>query len=278
MNQFAKTTHHGKVFFSRMKSWQKSVAAILDSADLGRKAAKHGMVLIKPNLVEALAPPITTPVKLVETVVDYLLEYLPSDNILIGEGCGSTSYDTFHTFEELEYSRLSARKGVQLLDLNTEKLVKKEDPTCQRWPEMFLPEILDHVFLISVPTLKAHSLAKVTLTMKNMMGCAPPSHYKGSGAWAKASFHTKIHEAIFDLNRYRSPDFTILDATIGMAHAHLWGPQCNPPVGKIAASFDPVAIDSYGASLLQRNWQDIGHIAMAHEVLGIADPLKVIEV
>ena len=31
-----------------------------------------------------------------------------------------------------------------------------------------------------------------------------------------------------------------------------------------------VALDSYGASLLKRNWQDIGHIAMAHEVLGLA--------
>jgi uncharacterized protein (DUF362 family) len=272
------TIQQGKILFSLMESWQKSVPILLEASALGRKAADHGMVLIKPNLVEVLEPPITTPVTLVETIVDYLLDYLPANNILIGEGCGSTSYDTFYTFDELGYSRLASEKNIRLLDLNTEKLVHKRNPAYQRWPEMFLPEILDRVFLISVPTLKAHSLAKVTLTMKNMMGCAPSSHYCGNGAWAKASFHTSIHEAIFDLNRYRSPDFTILDASIGMARAHLWGPQCNPPVGKVAVSFDPVAIDSYGASLLKKNWQDIGHIVMAHEVLGIADPLEVEEV
>ena len=272
------TLQQEKVFFILKDSWQKSVPALLDASNLGRKATEYGMVLIKPNLVEALEPPITTPVTLVETVVDYLLDYLPASNILIGEGCGSTSYDTFYTFDELGYSKLAARKNIRLLDLNTEKLVHKKNPEYRRWPEMFLPEILDRVFLISVPTLKAHSLAKVTLTMKNMMGCAPSSHYRGNGAWAKASFHTNIHEAIFDLNRYRSPDFTILDASVGMARAHLWGPQCNPPVGKLAVCFDPVAIDSFGASLLKRNWQSIGHIALAHEVLGIANPLEVEEV
>ncbi len=272
------TIKKDNVFFCQMKSWQKSVTPLLEASSLGNKVVEHGLVLIKPNLVEALMPPITTPVALVEAIIDYLLDYLPAKNILIGEGCGSTSYDTYHPFNELGYSSLSKRKGIQLLDLNTEKLTRKENPTYQRWPEMYLPEILDRVFLISAPVLKAHSLAEVTLTMKNMMGCAPPSHYKGSGGWAKASFHHDIHNAIFYLNRYRTPDFTILDATIGMVHAHLWGPHCDPPVGKIAVSFDPVAIDSYGASLLGYNWQDIDHIAMANNILGSAGPLNIEEI
>ena len=104
--------------------------------------------------------------------------------------------------------------------------------------------------------------------MKNMMGCAPPSHYQGNGAWGKSSFHNRIHEAIFDLNRYRTPDFTLLDASIGMAQAHLWGPTCTPPVGRLAASWDPVAIDAYGATLLNRDWHEIEHIRLAHESLG----------
>lgn len=266
------------VLFCHMKSLQKSVPCLLEKSSLGKKVIDPGLVLIKPNLVEALAPPITTPVALIETLVDYLLDYLPPKNILIGEGCGSSRHDTFHTFNELGYSDLSSQKDIQLLDLNNEKLTHKTNQTYQRWPEMFLPEILDRVFLISVPVLKAHSLAGVTLTMKNMMGCVPPSHYRGSGSWAKSSFHREIHKAIFDLNRYRTPDFTILDATIGMAQAHLWGPQCQPPVGKIAVSSDPVAIDSYGASLLGRSWQDIDHICLAHKILGVAEPLDIIEI
>jgi uncharacterized protein (DUF362 family) len=113
--------------------------------------------------------------------------------------------------------------------------------------------------------------------MKNMMGCVPPAHYREGNSWGKSSFHRGIQEAVFDLNRYRTPDFTLLDATIGMAEAHLWGPHCEPPVGRLAAAYDPVAIDSYGAMLLNRDWRTIGHIEMAHEILGCASPLEVVE-
>jgi len=47
-------------------------------------------------------------------------------------------------------------------------------------------------------------------------------------------------------------------------------------VTRIAVGFDPVAIDAYGAGLLKRKWQDIGHIKMAHKILGVAEPLTVI--
>ena len=157
------------------------------------------------------------------------------------------------------------------MDLNCEPLTHLSNPRCTRWPEMFLPEILFESFLISVPVLKAHSLAGVTLSMKNMMGCAPPAHYQGGGGWGKASFHSRIQEAVFDLNRYRTPDFTLLDASVGMAQAHLWGPTCEPPVGLLAASDDPVALDAYGCALLQRDWRQIGHISRAHGVLGSAE-------
>ncbi|MFN2353470.1 MAG: DUF362 domain-containing protein [Desulfopila sp.] len=245
--------------------------ALLENSGLGEIAARQETVLIKPNLVETLAPPITTPASLVEEIIDYLLDFLPAKRIIIGEGCGARDYDTHHAFAELGYADLGKRKHVQLIDLNTEKLRRRQHPDCSRWPEMYLPEILDRVFLLSVPQLKAHSLSGVTLTMKNMMGCAPPSHYCGGGAWNKASFHDNIHHAIFDLNRYRTPDFTLVDATIGMARAHLWGPHCEPPVDRLACSFDPVAIDSYGATLLKRNWRDINHIVMADGVLGQAE-------
>ncbi len=255
------------VYSRNMTTWQESIPPLLDALDLGQKTSSYNTILIKPNLVEILAPPITTPVSMVETIVDYLLDYRPPSSIIIGEGCGSMDYSTHVAFKELGYSTMVAQKGVKLIDLHDEPLTIKSNPQCTRWPKMYLPELLDEVFLLSVPQLKAHTLSQVTLTMKNMMGCAPPSHYQ-NGGWNKSAFHKNIHEAIFDLNRYRTPDCTIMDASIGMAQAHLWGPQCNPPVGKIAASFDPVAVDCYGTTLLGRDWRQIGHIAMANGVLG----------
>lgn len=262
------------VFTSRFVSWHQNVPDLLEKSGLGKRIAGYKKVIIKPNLVEILAPPITTPVELAEQIVLYLLEYIDRERIVIGEGCGAVSHDTYCAFRELGYFALGEKLNIRLLDLNTAKLRRLHNPSLTRWPEMYLPKILDNAFLLSVPQLKAHSLAGVTLTMKNMMGCAPPAHYKGCGAWNKATFHTGIHEAIYELNRYRTPDFTLLDASIGMAKAHLWGPQCTPPVRTIAASFDPVAIDSYGTSLLGRNWRDIGHIVMANGVLGKAEDYR----
>ncbi|MDF1577443.1 MAG: DUF362 domain-containing protein, partial [Desulfobulbales bacterium] len=218
------------------------------------------------------------PVGLVEAIVDYLRQRDKKLKIIVGEGTGSRDYDTFHPFRDLGYVEMAVRRGVELLDLNDQPLRTMRRPDCRRWPEMHLPEVLFESFLLSVPVLKAHSLTMVTLTMKNMMGCAPPCHYEQGGHWKKSAFHENIQEAVFDLNRYRTPDFTVLDATVGMAEAHLWGPTCQPPPLKLAASRDPVAIDVYGAGLLGRDWRGIGHLSMAHGELGLAEPLELVEV
>lgn len=269
--QIAENNKKGTVFSSRYRGWRETLFPLLDAAGLGAKLKEQNKILLKPNLVEVLAPPITTPVELAAAIIDYIQDRAPRSELIIGEGCGSLQYDTSHCFQQLGYTDMAASKGIELIDLNQESCVTLTNKKCKRWPQMTLPEILFDLFLISVPVLKAHSLADVTLTMKNMMGAAPPSHYQHGGSWKKASFHTGVHEAVFDLNRYRCADFTILDATVGMAEAHLWGPICSPLVNTIAAGWDPVAIDAYGCTLLNRSWKNIDHIAFANGELGDAE-------
>ena len=268
----------GTVYTANLTSWQECVHRLLDAAGLINRLASAKKIIIKPNLVEPQKPPVTTPVELVAAVVAYIQASFPSLEIIIGEGCGSSSNSTWQIFEALGYNRLAGLPHVSLMDLNEAPLVHIQNSNCERWPDMYLPEIVFESFLISVPVLKAHSLAGVTLTMKNMIGLAPPSHYQQGGNWKKASFHQRIQEAVFDLNRYRTPDFTLLDATIGMQEAHLWGATCDPPPNRLAAGWDPVAIDSYGCSLLGLKWNTIGHLAMAHGILGTADPISVHDV
>ncbi|MCK5070026.1 MAG: DUF362 domain-containing protein [Desulfocapsa sp.] len=260
-----------QLYTTKITSLESDIPRLLDAAGLADIIPKGQPILIKPNLVEALEPPITTPVHLVSLLISYLQKRFPGQEIIIGEGTGSLEYDTHHPFKMLGYNKLATEENIQLIDLNFEKLTKKENLECTRWPVMHLPSILDEVFLLSVPVLKVHTLAKVTLTMKNMMGCVPPSHFRGKGHYGQSAFHQQIHEAIFDLNRYRSPDFTLLDASIGMAESHLWGKHCNPPLNTLAASTDIVAIDAFGAKLLGKRWQDIGYIYMADSVLGSAE-------
>lgn len=265
------------VYTTRVNTTVDAVYRLLDEAALPEKIGSATLILIKPNLVEPLQPPVTTPVDLVDALIGYLQKNNCGCKIVVGEGTGAIEHDTHHCFDILGYSEMAQKRGVELIDLNVANLVKKENPGFSRWPELYLPGILDEAFLFSVPVLKAHTLSDVTLTMKNMMGCVPPSHYRRGNSWGKSAFHDEIDAAIFDLNQYRCPDFTLLDASIGMPEAHLWGRHCDPPVGLFAASCDPVAIDSYGAALLGKKWQNIGHIELAHSVLGEADPLCVVE-
>ena len=269
--------HDNTVYTTAFRSWQESVPRLLDATGLPARLAAENKVIIKPNLVEPQKPPITTPVDLVAKLVDYIHSCCPDLEIIIAEGCGSASNSTWQVFETLGYTRFAGLEHVTLLDLNEAPLVHMQKNDCPRFPEMYLPKVVFEGFLISVPVLKAHSLAGVTLTLKNMIGLAPPSHYQQGGHWKKASFHQHIQRAVFDLNCYRTPDFTLLDATIGMQEAHLWGPTCDPPPNRLAAAYDPVAIDSYGCRLLGIEWNSIGHLALAHGTLGTADPIKVSE-
>lgn len=266
----------GIVYTCDFSDRQSVVARLLEKSGLKERLRGVGQILIKPNLVEPQPPPVTTPVALVAAVVDYLQQHAPWTHLVIGEGCGSQTHDTPAVFQKLGFVEMAGARGIELVDLNEAELVTKRLPQCRRLPEIHLPRLVFESFLLSMPVLKAHTLAGVTLTMKNMMGLAPPAYYEQGGAWKKASFHAGIQEAIADLNRYRTPDFTLLDATIGMSRAHLWGPPCDPPPNRLVAGYDPVAIDAHGTEILGRNWRRIGHIAAVHGELGSAEPLRVI--
>ena len=72
---------------------------------------------------------------------------------------------------------------------------------------------------------------------------------------------SRQHQAIIDLNRYRTPDFTVMDASIGMPDYHLGGRHCDPPVNTLLAGFDAREIDRQAATLLDLDWQTISHLA-----------------
>ena len=57
------------------------------------------------------------------------------------------------------------------------------------------------------------------------------------------------------------PDFTLMDASVGMAEFHLGGAHCNPPIDKLLAGTDALAIDRRGAELLGFDWRDIPYLS-----------------
>ncbi len=253
----------------RFRSYAESVPEVLEAVGAPGVLARQELVLIKPNLVGASPPPVTFPAEAARALVEAVRRW-SSARIVVAEGTGDAERTTHEVFRIHGYDRLARDLGVELVDLNEAPLVRLTHPGCRVFPEFWMPRIVTEAFVVSAAVLKAHSLAGVTLTMKNMMGVAPPRHYQQGGYWKKSAFHARMHEAVFELNRYRKPDLAFIDATRGLAEYHLGGPECDPPPGRLVAGFDPVAVDAAGCRLLGKDWRAIGHIRMAHGVLGEA--------
>ena len=244
-------------------SYSESVPKALDAVGAADMLKTQTAVLIKPNLINTSPFPVTTAPECVEAEIDYVRSCSEAA-IVVGEGCGDPNVETDEVFDRLGYTELAQRQGVELIDLNHAPLRKLKNKGCPVFKEMYLPEVAMSHYLISVPVLKAHSFSVLTGTLKNMIGLAPPKHYSGRfGTWKKAVFHGKMHQSIVDLNAYRTPDLSLMDATVGMPDYHLGGPRCDPPVGKLIAGFDPVAVDRRSADLLGLRWQSIAHLNMS---------------
>ena len=242
-------------------SYGESIPKVLDAINAGGILKQQAAVLIKPNLVNSSPFPITTAPECVEAIIGYVRSCSQA-SIVIGEGCGDADIETSEVFDRLGYQDLARRHDVELVDLNRAPLERLTNGDCPVFPYMYLPQIAMSHFLFSVPVLKAHSFSEITGTLKNMIGLAPPKYYSGQyGTWKKAVFHNRMHQSIIDLNRYRTPDLSLMDATVGMPDFHLGGAHCDPPLGKLIAGFDPVEVDRRAAGLLGLEWASIGHLA-----------------
>ncbi|MFW5901439.1 MAG: DUF362 domain-containing protein [Thermodesulfobacteriota bacterium] len=242
------------------KSFAESVPEVLDAAGAPALLAGQAKILLKPNLVFAAAHPVTTAADCCLAVIDYI-RAVSSADIVIAEGSGDPGDSTDDVFAKLGYARLARSRRVKLLELNTAPCEHYENSACPRLPEIYLPAAAETHFIISLPVLKAHTLSGFSGSLKNMMGFAPPAHYAGAGGiWNKAALHRGLQQAIIDLNRYRSPDLTLMDASIGLPDQHLGGRHCDPPVGKLMAGADARAVDRASAALLGLDWERIDHL------------------
>lgn len=251
-------------------SYEESIPALLEAIGAPEVLGRQRRILIKPNLVNASPPPVTLPVRACAALVRACRQWSQAE-IVIAEGTGERHLTTDDVFAIHGYDRLAAELDVQLVDLNEAELIELHNPQNRVFPSFMMPRLVMESFVLSAAVLKAHSLSTVTLSMKNMIGVAPPAYYQRGGHWKKSAFHREMQSSVFELNRYRQPDLAFIDATVGLADYHLGGPTCEPPVNKLVAGFDAVAVDAAGAQLLGIPWQQVGHIQMADGVLGWAE-------
>lgn len=235
----------------------------LKSKDIFSRQKK---IIIKPNLVGPFAPPATTNVNLVKALIIYI-KSCSNAQIVVAEGSGEC--ETGECFKQLGYWQLPHKYGVNLVDLDSTPIVKLKNDKAFLCKEIYLPEPILDGFLISVPTLKDHTLTGVTLGIKNLIGILPASKYSGYWSYRKSEVHRHdVDKAIVDISLYRPIDMVIIDAAIGQKRSHLpSGIICDPPLNKLIAGYNPLETDIKGAKLLGHNWQHIRHLKLYAETV-----------
>jgi uncharacterized protein (DUF362 family) len=124
--------------------------------------------------------------------------------------------------------------------------------------------------IINVPVAKHHSLATVTLGLKNMMGVMGGN---------RGQIHFRLPECLADLNRRVPTRLTVIDATRVLLRNGPSGGSLEDvkSVGKIFASSDIVAADAVAAhAIFGLKGVEVAHIRMAGEAgIGVIDPGRI---
>ncbi len=259
-----------KVAKVRYRDYRSSVAEALDLIGAGESLPDDGLIIIKPNLINADGPPITTPVEVVEAVYLYCKKHCAAE-IAIGEGCGSGA--TEDAYRANGYTKLAKKHSIRLIDFNTAKATLVRDERTFVLKEFYIPEIVRDAFVVSVPILKDHSFTQTTIAMKNMFGIAPGRYY--AGGWNKSKLHSpSTHKSVVDVCLYKKPDLCVVDAVVALKGMHLSGTP--ERLNTILASFDPVAIDAVGSRMLGHVPEHIEYLQLADGLIGSMEDIEVV--
>jgi len=119
-------------------------------------------------------------------------------------------------------------------------------------------EALSANVFINVPVAKHHSLTRLTLALKNIMGIMGGN---------RGYIHRNIEDSISDINKVAKSHLIIIDATrILLNHGPQGGSLKDVKiVNKVIASTDIVAADAYATTLFGLNPEDIPVTVTAHK-------------
>ena len=262
-----------RVAIRRVSRYEADLSALLFETLREFDLPVHGKtVLLKPNLVglDPLGMMNTHPAVIAAARESFLR--LGAAQVLVGDG-PAMDRDTQAVLESIRLREFAGPLSRLFVDLNIDDLERVLLKTqASRLRELYFPKTVRGVdFLVSMPKLKTHHWAGVTLSLKNMFGVIPGSCY----GWPKNILHwAGIDRAILDINAAVRPDFAIVDGIIGMeGNGPIQG--VSKAAGVLIAGDDPVAVDSTSARLMGLAPEKINHIARAATLLGHIDTAKI---
>ncbi len=227
-------------------------------------------IMLKPNLV-AESPDFTTKPGVVRTLAELMKR--SGKEVFIGEGSaagngfnvkGGVVYRTRnreildsmqqYVFDTLGYTDLARSVGVPLLNLHSGELADVALKDGLAFDTISLHHSLTEIDLLcSVPMMKTHTLATVTLGMKNLIGLYPGTIYYSVRSWlhdqAAHSHSPGVAYEIIDMVRANKLGLVVVDGSMAMEGD---GPSMGDllKMDVIIAGTNPLATDMVAAYVM----------------------------
>jgi uncharacterized protein (DUF362 family) len=263
-------------------------SAVEEAIDLlgGIEVAAKGRhrVMLKPNLVTD-SPASTTKPEVIEALAR--LMKAAGREVLIGEGSAAVGgfnvmrEQVFrtrrrdildglqqHVFDRLGYTDLARTLGVPLVNLHSGEMAEVPLPGGHVFDRLTVHRSLTDVDLLcSVPMMKTHALATVTLAMKNLIGLYPGTVYYSVRSWLHDRADEKgspgVAYEVVDMVRAAPTGLAVIDASSAMQGN---GPTMGTLVDMnlIVAGTNPLAADMVATALMGIPPAEVPTFACAH--------------
>ena len=222
-------------------------------------------VVIKPNIAWDRRPEyaVNTNPFVVAALVEMCLEAGANRVKVIDHTCASNP-DTSYTNSGIEKAAKEAGAAVRFVNKELFREIKIPDgkvlASWKFYEDLIYQDETD--VLINVPIAKQHSASRLSMALKNTLGMVGGN---------RGSLHKDIHPKIADLNKVVKVDLTILDAFRTLRRHGPTGGRLEDVDNNVESArrlvfcVDPVAVDSYGATLFGFQGCDIGYISESYE-------------
>ncbi|HWQ32923.1 MAG TPA: DUF362 domain-containing protein [Blastocatellia bacterium] len=256
--EYSPLATQARVTILHASSYDKNLSDLLRQGMKNHPLNVQGKrVVLKPNLVEYhTAHKINTNPLLVAAAVD-CFKSLGASEVIIADGPGHQR-DTEMLLELSGLGEVARSERVRFVDLNTDSIHRVATAThLTALNELWLPEtILNADLVVSMPKLKTHHWAGVTLSLKNLFGVIPSVRY----GWPKNVLHWHgIDESIVDIATTVRPGFTIIDGIEGMeGNGPLHGETVSSQV--VVMSENLAAADATAARLMSIDPLRVKHL------------------
>ncbi len=220
---------------------------------------KNQTVVIKPNIGWDVIPEkaANTNPELIGRIVEHCVEAGAKDVFVFDHTCDN--WNRCYSNSGIEKAVKDAG-GKMVSGANEGYYQKVEIPNGKKLNDAKVHElILDSDVFINVPVLKNHGSAKVTISMKNLMGVV----------WDRGYWHRNgLNQCIADFPTFRQPDLNIVDAYAVMKRNGPRGVSEADLVNlkTLIVSPDIVAADSAAAKMYGLEPNEVSYISMASEL------------